>query len=71
MSSFTFEIRYLSNSFYSAYPHTNFPEILEKDQRPYTCLFILSVQISGTIMRITSKKANVLPYIHPGWILQR
>ena len=40
MNNFAFEIRYLSNNFYNTYPHTNFPEILEKDQRPYTCLFI-------------------------------
>lgn len=30
----------LSHSFYSAYPLTQYPEIMRKDERPYTCLLI-------------------------------
>ena len=30
----------LSHSFYSAYPLTQYPEIMRKNERPYTCLLI-------------------------------
>lgn len=34
------EIRKLSPAFYAAYPNSAYPEILQKDSRPYTCLLI-------------------------------
>lgn len=34
------EIRKLSPAFYAAYPNSAYPEILEKEGRPYTCLLI-------------------------------
>ena len=34
------DICQLSQSFYAAYPNTQYPEIMRKDERPYTCLLI-------------------------------
>ena len=39
-NSFSFEIRKLSSHFYSDYSRDSYPEILEKELRPYTCLLI-------------------------------
>ena len=40
MSKYTFTIKYLSDTFYDAYPAAEYPEILKKDSRPYTCLLL-------------------------------
>lgn len=37
---FDVEVRKLSQDFYTAYPRTQYPEILEKGSRAYTCLLI-------------------------------
>lgn len=34
------EVRKLSEDFYADYPENLYPEILRKDERPYTCLLI-------------------------------
>lgn len=34
------EIYKLSNKFYTDYPETQYPELMQKDNRPYTCLLI-------------------------------
>lgn len=34
------EIYKLSNKFYTDYPATQYPELMQKDNRPYTCLLI-------------------------------
>lgn len=34
------DICQLSHSFYAAYPLSQYPEIMRKDERPYTCLLI-------------------------------
>ena len=40
MSKYAFTIKYLSDTFYDAYPAAEYPEILKKDSRPYTCLLL-------------------------------
>ncbi len=40
MPEYTVAIKYLSDRFYDTYPAAEYPEILKKDQRPYTCLLI-------------------------------
>ncbi len=37
---FDVEVCRLSSDFYNAYPSSSYPEILQKDSRPYTCLLI-------------------------------
>lgn len=37
---YTVDICQLSHSFYAAYPLAQYPEIMRKDGRPYTCLLI-------------------------------
>ena len=34
------EVCHLSQDFYNAYPESKYPEIMVKDNRPYTCLLI-------------------------------
>lgn len=37
---YTVDICRLSQNFYVTYPETSYPEIMRKDERPYTCLMI-------------------------------
>jgi len=37
---FDTQVVQLSHNFYAAYPSASFPEILEKDNRPYNCLLV-------------------------------
>lgn len=40
MMNFSFSVRNLSQAFYNDYPASEYPEILTKNGRPYTCLMI-------------------------------
>ena len=38
--TFDVDVCVLSQDFYKAYPHSTYPELMEKHGRPYTCLLI-------------------------------